>query len=69
MKPRIRCNNCFWEGEERDLEVNQETLEDACPSCHYEGGLMTLDGTEEFTTEELRAMDKDYRDNKHDQTL
>ena len=35
-RTKVMCNNCNWEGEERDLEVNQDTLEDKCPSCGQE---------------------------------
>lgn len=40
----IRCNNCYWYGEEQDLErgEDEESAFDGCPTCNTDNYLMDI---------------------------
>jgi len=44
---RIKCNNCEWEGDEKELVMlpnrDDGDLAEHCPSCHREDCLMDME--------------------------
>lgn len=36
----IRCNHCYWKGDEDDLIINNDVEE--CPNCEKSGALMDI---------------------------
>lgn len=55
MKPnqKVRCNNCYWEGDEEDLETMVDLSDNdidhdiqylrGCPECRTDEYLMDID--------------------------
>lgn len=50
----IRCNECGWIGEDKDLEFKHDL--EYCPKCKKNGSLMDLDTGCNFTENEIEIL-------------
>ena len=58
----IRCNNCYWKGNEDDLLrlENEDGALDGCPNCKTDNYLMDLDTSKWIITDSRFPNDADY---------